>query len=217
MLNPNVFIELFDLNNKLSDEVIGEFSDIIESNGVRIDRVDNFDTRVYFKFSYPALGALNENNDAQLSGSLIIDRMRAAYEVQMSLIVSESISDSVKYVPLATNDFDEVLRYIVLVNENIDTLMLHLLPKRAYRAVFNEAVAYDASSNYRQLSEQAKQYLVSLLEHYKDGHGADTFDISGVHPTLVNELVNGGYIMVRGTMGALDRTAIDSLRSITFG
>lgn len=216
-MHPSILIELFDLSMKFHGESLEELTDTIEANGVRVDNVENFDTKIYFNFSYPTLGALNEDVDAQLSGSLVIDRMVGQFEVLMSFRIDESISESVNYMPLKTRDFEEVLRYIALVNENIDTLMFNLLPQRAYTAVFNEAVAYDAASNYRQLSDPAKEYLISLLEQYGDGMGADSFNIAGVAPEIVGELINGGYIMVRGNSGVLDRTAVDSLRSITFG
>ncbi len=216
-INPYIIVELFDLKQKVSEEIVDQFTDAIESAGVRVDTVKNLDAKLYFSFSYPTLGSLTDTLDVQVSGNFIVDRVRGNFAVQMDLVFNESIANPIKYVPLVTSDFNEATRYIELVNVNMDNLVYQMLPNRSYRAIFNEAVAYDAASGYRQLSLNAKTFLISLLEKYNDGHGQYTFNISNIDDNIIKELVNGGYIMVRGNHCSLDRTAIDSLRSITFG
>lgn len=212
-MHPSIFLELFDLSAKLSNIVIEEISDNLENHSVRVDKVEDFDTRVYFHFSYPTLGALTESSDAQLSGLLVIDRLKANYEVLMKFRINEEIAESVGYTPLYTKDFDEVLRYIMLVNEHINDMMYQLLPKRAYRTVFNEDNFTHTASNYERLSIPAKSYLTGLLQAYNK-KGITEFDIGDMDPEVVDELMARGYALRRGNILDLDTTMADSLRAV---
>lgn len=212
-MHPSIFLELFDLSAKLSNIVIEELSDTLEHHSVRVDEVEDFDTRVYFHFSYPTLGALTEDTDAQLSGVLVIDRLKANYEVLMKFKINDAIAESIGYTPLHTKDFDEVLRYIMLVNEHINDLMYRLLPQRAFEAIFNEDNYTTAGTNYERLSVPAQSYLTGILQAYRE-RGVIEFDIGEVDPETVTELIVRGYALKRGNMLELDTTMADSLRAV---
>lgn len=221
MLNPIVIIELFDLRNKPDQNVIDMITDEIEKTGVRVDECHNLDAKIVIECSSPKLGAINKDYGFKANYIINIDRMKQLYDTYASLLINESFGESYQYAGIVTSDFDEVTRYISLVNDDINRCVSKILVEvHAYNGVITEKVRnYSTISNYNRLSNEAKQLLSQLCAVYNDGDGQYVFDVGYINQigsqSAVYELVKNEYLRFNNNEYVLNRTFADSIRSVS--
>jgi hypothetical protein len=102
--NP-VIVDLFDIEYKPSRTAIDHIADVVESHGFSVNRIDNFDVRIWYRL-------LKEGTD--LSGDLIVDRMSRTFEISADC-------DDQKYAALATKDFDLIEDYLKLLSKDLNS------------------------------------------------------------------------------------------------
>lgn len=103
MLPSPVTIDLFDIEYKPSRAAIDHIADIIEGYGFSVYRIDNFDIRIWFKFTL---------DGTNLDGSLVVDRMQQSYEI------IASTDNNYKYAPLDSKNFQIIEEYLQLLKSH---------------------------------------------------------------------------------------------------
>jgi hypothetical protein len=225
MLPPHVENELFDIRIPTPDIVLEHISDELERHSLRVDFVENMDSSIHFQFSYPMQGTIWEDVACRFSGSMRVDRMKRTYEVTAKLALPE---EDLNYSGIESKKFDEITRYIALINEDADRFIGDKVVESSTfkgKTLMEENPSISPREKYHGLDASSKRLLDFMFDSYDNGGGTHIFNAEelefGIDPDArdhaMDVLLRNGYIKVRGNKIVLDRTRADSLRAVRFG